>query len=375
MTLAEFCLALALVPLGMTLMNLLVFRTLSAAGAPPEAPLALAMSVLIPARNEALNIEAAVTAVLACRAPNLECVVLDDHSSDGTGEIVRRLAANDPRLRLVEAPELPPGWAGKQHACFVLGEAARHEALLFIDADVRLATDALPRLAKRFANRPKLALLSGFPEERTGSVVEHMLIPLIHLLLLGYLPMLMSRVINAPALAAGCGQLMLARRDAYRAIGGHGAVRASMHDGVTLPRAFRRGGHRTALFDAGDLASCRMYEGARATWAGFSKNATEGLARPIGLPVWTVLLGGGHVLPFLWLPFASAEDAVPLALACTASFGLRLLLAWRFRQSLIGALLHPAAIMLMLALQWNALVAAWRGRRVAWRGRSYEAVS
>src|SRR3546814_3618215 len=77
-----------------------------------------------------------------------------------------------------------------------------------------------------------------------------------------------------------CGQLIAVRRAAYERAGGHAAIRSSLHDGLTLPRAFRRCGLRTDLFDATEIASCRMYEGARAVWAGLSKNATEGMSTP-----------------------------------------------------------------------------------------------
>ena len=83
-----------------------------------------------------------------------------------------------------------------------------------------------------------------------------------------------------PAYGAGCGQLFLARREAYETAGGHAAIRATLHDGVKLPRAFRAAGLRTDLFDATDVASCRMYRNAGEVWRGLAKNATEGLAAP-----------------------------------------------------------------------------------------------
>jgi hypothetical protein len=177
------------------------------------------------------------------------------------------------------------------------------------------------------------------------------------------------------AFGAGCGQLMLARRDAYERVGGHAAIRASLHDGVTLPRAFRRQGFHTDLFDATDLAECRMYRGFDQVWRGFTKNATEGMATPVALPVWTVLLGGGHLLPWLLLPLAlwlgEAEAARLAALAAGLGLLLRALLAMRFRQSPVGALLHPAGIALLLAIQVAALRAKATGRPSVWRGRAY----
>jgi hypothetical protein len=132
----------------------------------------------------------------------------------------------------------------------------------------------------------------------------------------------------------------------------------------------------TDLFDATELASCRMYRGLAEVWRGFAKNATEGMATPTALPVWTVLLLGGQVLPFVLLP-ASVFITVPgwaaaTSVAAAACVYLnRLVLALRFRQSAVGALLHPLGIVALLALQWIALIDQRRGRPAVWRGRAY----
>jgi hypothetical protein len=118
-----------------------------------------------------------------------------------------------------------------------------------------------------------------------------------------------------------------------------------------------------------------MYASWRETWAGFGKNATEGMARPLALPVWTILLLGGHVIPFIaaglaW--WAGEPRALVLALAAVALLvGARLMVALRMRQGLGAVLMHPLGVLIALAVQWVALVRAWRCQPVAWRGRSY----
>ena len=94
----------------------------------------------------------------------------------------------DPRLRVAEAPPLPPGWSGKQHACAALGALARHELIVFVDADVRLAPDALSRMAGFMQANPGVGLASGFPAQVTLTWSERLLLPLIHFLLIGFLP-------------------------------------------------------------------------------------------------------------------------------------------------------------------------------------------
>ena len=364
MTLGWIALFLAAGPLLLGVWNLRLYRAPRPAAGRP------AVSVLIPVRNEEANVAAAVGCVLASAGVDLELVVLDDHSTDRTGEILRGIA--DPRLRVAEAPPLPPGWSGKQHACAALGALARHELIVFVDADVRLTPDALSRMAGFMQANPALGLASGFPAQVTLTWSERLLLPLIHVLLLGFLPIAGMQRSPSPGFGAGCGQLFIARAEAYRRAGGHAAIRASLHDGIMLPRAFRRAGIMTGLFDATAFASCRMYTSAAGVWEGLTKNATEGMAKPLALPIWTAILGGGQVLPAVLM---LVSPSAPATLALAASVGLRLLLAVRFRQSWLSALLHPFGVAALLTVQWAALLRRARGRPATWRGRAYEAQS
>ena len=238
-----------------------------------------AISVLIPARNEEHVIAASLTSLLASRGVEIEIVVLDDASTDRTAEIVRGFAEKDTRVRLRSSPPLPHGWNGKQHACHALAQAARFDVLCFLDADVRLGPEALVSMAS-FLSRSGSDLVSGFPRQETESPLECLLLPLIHFVLLSYLPLAGMRSLPAPGFAVGCGQFLMARRAAYRKSGGHAEIRATMHDGLLLPQLFRRNGLRTDIADLTYLATCRMYHNASEVWRGLAKNATEGMAAP-----------------------------------------------------------------------------------------------
>ena len=336
-----------------------------------------AVSVLVPARDEAAAIEPCVRAILASRDVDLEVVVLDDSSTDGTDAIVRQLAEQDARVRLVRGQPLPSGWCGKQHACAQLAEAASHDTWVFLDTDVRLSPDAVGRCVA-FLDDSRASLVSGFPRQVTGSFLEWLLLPLIHFVLLGFLPIARSRMDNSPGLAAGCGQLFITRRGDYLRAGGHAAIRASLHDGIKLPRAFRRAGLRTDIFDATDIASCRMYTRSLDVWKGLSKNATEGIGSPATILPFTILLAGGQILPWVLVAWGIITGwrgwpawAVPVALvAVVLSFLPRLLEAARFRQSFASVLAHPVGIALFLAIQWVALGRRLLGLQTSWRGRS-----
>ena len=364
----------AALPAALTFANLRAFRP---APRPPVGGTRPRVSVLVPARNEERAIGRLMGDVLASEGVDLELVVLDDSSDDRTAEIVAAVADRDPRVRLVRGGPLPAGWCGKQHACWQLARAARHDTWVFLDVDVVPARDAVAR-SVAFLEASGAGLASGFPRQETGSFLEWLLLPLIHFVLLGYLPLARARQDNTPSLAAGCGQLFVTRRADYERAGGHAAIRASLHDGVKLPRAYRRAERVTDIFDATEIASCRMYSRSLDVWRGLSKNATEGIGSAATIVPFTILLGGGAVLPPLFAGWGLATGfagwptgaaAVTLAAAVLA-YVPRILDAVRFRQSITSALVHPLGVAVFLAIQWVALVRKTLGLKTAWRGRS-----
>jgi len=376
----------ALQPLLVGIANMKRYRPAPALADVAASTQSVRVAVCIPARNERENIEACVRSVLASREVDVRAYVYDDESTDGTGEILARLAAEDTRVVVVPRRALPAGWNGKQHACFRMAEhgLAYDPALewfLFTDADVRFEPDAVAR-ALGFAQRANAALVSTVPREVTGSVGEMLLIPLIHFVLMGYLPFGRMRATLDPAASAACGQFILVSRTAYRASGGHEGFRDSMHDGVKFPRAVRRAGLRTDLYDGTESVSCHMYRGFSQTWRGFAKNAFEGLGSLgllIFITVWHVL---GHLLPWVVITAAVAQmltqsdasrerpqTALVLAvLAVVCALLYRVLLAARFRQSWLNVPLHPISIAMLTAVQWWSLWLDRTGRR-GWKGR------
>jgi hypothetical protein len=357
--LAWAALALAAVPAVVGAKNLWFVH--APRGAAPEGAL---VSILIPARDEEANIAACVGAALVQRGIAIEVLVMDDGSRDRTAAIVADHAAGEARLRPLRAPPLPPGWTGKVHACARLAEAARGTHLLFIDADVRLAPGAAAAMAGHAA-RARVAMVTGVPRQRIGSLGEALTVPVINLLLLGYLPGGGRAATRHPALAAACGQLLLVEREAYRAAGGHAALCGVLHDALVLARRMRAAGFDTEVVDGAPLATCRMYDGFAACWRGFLKNAREGMATPLGLPVWTVMLGGAHLLPWALLP------AWPALAALALSLGLRAAVTARAREPWWTVPLHPPAVLVALAIQWMALARAASGRPARWKGRDY----
>ncbi len=343
---------------------------------PPPAPSAHeAVSILIPARNEERSIQASVRAALASTHLELEVIVLDDHSNDRTARIVGEIAQTDGRLHLFPAPPLPNDWCGKQFACSLLADLATKPVFCFIDADVQLAPEGAARMITALRHS-QAELISGFPRQITCTGLEQLLLPLMHFLLLGFLPLSKMRQSLSPSFGAGCGQIFVAEAAAYRKSGGHAAIRSSRHDGIALPKAFRRAGFKTDLCDATSVASCRMYHNPHEVFFGLLKNATEGLGSPGRIVPFSLLLFLGQVLPFVLFAYAWVQThSQGLRLISTASliasYLPRLIAAVRFEQPLFAALFHPLSILILLGIQWLALLRSLLRVPETWKDRRY----
>ncbi len=261
----------------------------------------------------------------------------------------------------------------------MLADLAISPVFCFIDADVQLTPNGLADMVGALRFRDS-ALISGFPKQITHTPLEQLLLPLMHFLLLGFLPLSGMRRLVHPSFGAGCGQIFVADREAYRKAGGHCAIRNSRHDGITLPKAFRRAGFMTDLCDATSVASCRMYQNAHEVFYGLLKNATEGLASPSRILPFSLLLFAGQVLPialflFAWTDTSSRSLQWLTTLAVITSYLPRLIASVRFKQPFFAAMFHPLAILLLLAIQWYALIRSLFHLPATWKGRSYNDAS
>jgi len=266
--LARAVLAFHAVKLAGLVANLFMFPILSKDHAAPACPGRPDISVLVPARNEEHRLPAALAGLLAQNIA--EIVVLDDQSTDATAAVVRSAARADPRVRLVPGTPPPPGWTGKNWACHQLAIIARGDILLFCDADVLLAPGAVDACSAQMRAQ-HAEVFSVFPRQRTGTLGERLLVPLIDDVLLAFLPHLLLRL-PVPSAATANGQLLMFRRSAYETLGGHAAVAGDINEDLALAHHTRRAGLRLGLALGGDLVSARMYAGYRECVTGFGKS-------------------------------------------------------------------------------------------------------
>ncbi|MGB7326774.1 MAG: glycosyltransferase family 2 protein [Rubripirellula sp.] len=372
LALSLISLVIAVIPMAMFAKNLPLFCVTADASLDRSAVKPIQVSVLIPARDEESSIVKCVSAALASRDVTVEVIVLDDHSADRTAEIVLEQSAADDRVRLVAGKSLPPGWNGKQYACFQLAASAKFDRLVFLDADVRLSTDAIATMVE-YQDKHRVDLLSAFPHQETVTWLEKLIIPMMHFILLGFLPLHRMRGSTHPSYAAGCGQLFLTTKAAYHRGGTHESIKGSRHDGIKLPRSFRHAGLYTDVIDGTDFAECRMYGNASEVVRGVLKNASEGIASPALIVPFTVLLVGSSVLPIVMLIVSLlTHNSIAIlisVLALAIGHMPRAMAAKSFRQPVFGVLLHSLATVIFVFLQWVAFANSLLGRKIAWRGR------
>ncbi len=333
------------------------------------------VSVLIPARNEAARLPAALRALAKSRHAIHEIVVYDDGSTDETPRVLAQLAAEIPNLRVLRGDgRLPPGWVGKPHACERLAEAATGDLLVYLDADVILEPDGLERIVSIL--RTGAELVTAVPRQITGSLVERLVVPFLLLSYVSWLPLELVSRSRDPRVVAANGQVLAVRREALRRVGGFGAVRDEIVDDVSLCRAAKRAGVRVAFIDGTWIASCRMYRSGRSVWEGFSKNIHEGVGGSGGLAFVVSLYLAAFVVPWFSLGAAAFGelDALPAAVAVGANVVQRLILTVRWRQSPAGILHHAIGALVVIAIAINSLRWSLRGD-IRWAGRSYGARS
>jgi chlorobactene glucosyltransferase len=348
------------------------------ADVPGDAPF---VSVVIPARNERRNIERCARSVLTAAYPSFEVIVVDDHSTDGTGEIARAIARDDERLRVIESDPLPAGWFGKQWACANGARVARGDLVLFTDADTWHRSDLLPRAVNALRQRDVDLLTIGGHQEM-HSFWERVIQPqMFGLLALRYGGTEEVSNTRDPEHAIANGQFILVRRPVYDAMGGHERVRDRVAEDLSLAQEWVRAGRRMVLMLAVDQFSTHMYASLRELVGGWRKNIfAGGRTAAVGGRVGQLLFP----LALLSVPIIGLAPIVALVLSALGVLGTPWLIwsvvcvaaslvYWSgiyhfMREPIFTALLYPLGLVMF---GYIALGSVMRGQRVEWKNRQY----
>ncbi len=380
---ALFATAALLGMIGITISNLLFFPRLRVPSQ-RQSPEPF-VSVLIPARNEAKVIGGTVRRLLDQSYRNFELVVLDDNSTDGTGARAAEAAGGDPRLRVIGGQPLTQGWGGKNWACHQLSQAATGEILLFTDADVVWSPDGLLALVDEM-RRGRAGLQTVWPTQIAETWAERLTVPNMALVVLGYLPILLTHHTRWSPFAAANGQVMAFRRAAYERIGGHAGVRSEVVEDIKLARRIKAAGERLRMADGNGLIACRMYTDWPSVRNGFAKSIVGGYGSVAGVVLAAIFHWLVFLVPPIWLlagwlnpvrydlalgPLALTLPGWPWwpALLTAAGIAVRAATAWFSRQRVADALLMPVSALVMTVI--SALGCWWQVRYggPVWKGR------
>ena len=327
------------------------------------------VSLVFTARNEGRTVGAAVPTMLGLDYPDLELIAVDDRSEDDTGAELDRLAATDPRLRVIHVKALPSGWLGKTHGLHAGAAQATGEWILFTDADIHFAPDTLRR-AVAYARGHNLDHLAAVPALTGHGPALGVCIGAFSLVFALFVRPWRVPDPRSPC-HGGVGAFNLVRTSTYRKLGGHEPLRYRPDDDLKLGKLMKAGGWSEMMLGAGAI-SVAWYGTVGELVRGLTKNAFAGT----DYRVWVVLGGvAAHFLFFLW----------PLA-----ALGLVLGLEWKLylaavvvmfgvavdNQRFAGGrwwhgLLFPAGLLVLdYILLRSMVVTLWQGG-IVWRGTHY----
>jgi chlorobactene glucosyltransferase len=326
------------------------------------------LSVLIPARNEAHNLEALLMSLTLQDDLNFEVIVLDDHSSDDSLEIIRRFALRDSRIMALRGQGLPEGWLGKNYACHQLSNAASGDVLIFTDADTVWSPDGVCLIRGAF-ERTRADALSAWPEQICLDPLSRLIQPLQQWSLLTFLPMWFVPWRAFPLAVAANGQLIAFKKEMYEQVGGHARVQNSVIEDMSLARLVKRNGGRFALLNAAGVVRTRMYQSVAETWAGYAKNAYPAFgANPLALLLVLILNLCLYVLPWGLMMFEFNPSTVMLVVL---SLVPRVMADLSARYDLRWSLLHPISILAWTCISLHSVLWYVRGH-VRWKNRDYD---
>ncbi len=330
------------------------------------------LSVVVPCRDEAPRVEAAVRSLLSQDYPDLEVVAVDDRSTDGTGEILDRLAGESPRLAVVHVAALPEGWLGKNHACHVGAARSAGRWLLFTDGDVVQAPGSLRR-AVAYAERHRLGHLVALPRLVAHGFWERGFVAAFATMAYAvFRPWQLRR----PGTGAfiGVGAFNLVRRDGWLAAGGHERLRLEVVDDVKLGVLLRRSGVPQGAVDSAGLVSVRWQAGFLESVLGLVKNAFASMEyrwdQALGLSAAVAFLAAAPLAAALLAPSAAARGLGLAGLAVSAAVHGQVARRFGGGTGLEGLLLPACGLALAAVFPLSAAATTLRGG-VRWRGTFY----
>lgn len=336
------------------------------------------ISILIPARNEAGNISICLKSLLKQDYPNLEIIVLNDNSTDGTSKVVKVIAEKDNRVRLVEGAPLEDGWIGKNFASHQLAKYAKGEYFIFTDADTlhfpKTISSAFGALITT-----KVDALSIYPRQIMVTFAERMTVPIINIALQCFIPFILIKKSKSPLFCTAIGQFMMFKREAYEKIGGYESIKGNMVDDIQISKRVKKSGYKFMVFDGRNTIYCRMYKSLKGVIIGLAKSIYPAFnGNIVALFSFTGLLTATLLIPFILLPLGAFLFDWPVAIIKLIIFqiiivlAIKTIFAIKYKQRMLDILLSPVSMAIMDALIFVSFFQAKYGEGLSWKGRVYD---
>jgi cellulose synthase/poly-beta-1,6-N-acetylglucosamine synthase-like glycosyltransferase len=336
----------------------------------PELKVWPRISLIAPARNEERNIAAAMRSLLQIDYPNLQITIINDRSTDRTGEILQQLANAEPRLNVVEVTELPPGWLGKNHAMHLGARQSDGEWLLFTDADILFEPTTLRR-AIGYANEHLLDHLAAYPDVRMpGWLLNSFVITFATMFTMFIRPW----QVRDPKSKAyiGIGAFNLVSAEAYRVSGGHVPIRMRPDDDLKLGHLLKLNGFRSDVVNGQQAVTVEWYATLGEMIRGLEKNSAAPLEYDVAKVLGSCLiLFLANIWPFVAVLITRGWPQLLFALTIVLLLMGNAQTAINVRQPLWRALLFPVAISIFTYIQLRGIVLLLVRGGIQWRGTFY----
>ena len=350
----ELSLVISGLALTLTLFNALTIRVVK----DTSSTVANSVSVLIPMRNEEENVTECINSMFSqVGLKEYEIITLNDHSEDETASLLAKF----PNTKNLDGKPLPDGWLGKSWACQQLADASSGDYLVFIDADVRLSSNAI---ASAISKMEKWDFISPYPTQIADGFIQRLFQPLLQWSWLASVPLFFSQKLGIKSMAVANGQFLVIKKSAYVQSGGHESIKAEVLDDIMIARQLLSSGFSGGVAEASQVASCQMYKTAGTLINGYRKSLWNAFGSLLGTFVAIIILLLSSVAPFIASLFGSKIGLI--------SFGLivlsRVISSIRTGSIPNTAVLHPLAIVLLISL----IIYSWIGKltnTLTWRDR------
>ena len=335
------------------------------------------VSILVPARNEAKNIRRCLLSLSKQDYTNIEILVLDDNSNDGTSVIVEDFVKKDSRVKLIIGKPLKSGWIGKSYACQQLSKYAKGNYFVFTDADTlhfkNSISSAIGCLIKN-----NLDALSAIPKQIMASFHERIVVTWVHFGILNLLPLFLIKKSKNPLFSTANGQFLLFRREVYEKIGGHESIKTKILEDIHISKQVKKHGYKFMIFDGSKNIYCRMYRSFGKLIKGFSKFMFAAFDFNLfNISAAILLITALFLLPFILLPLGvfifdwSGMIINLITIQISIILIMRIILAARLKNKILDVLFHPLSMVYIILICINSVLQTKFGEGACWKDRKY----